>query len=135
MHRNLRYLFILCGVLISVFIIRQGMHAINISLDEQLPKLAIQGGVSFCLGTVSIIGLLISAFAPVILQHSWLLQRVTICAALSLPAIDLIAFLPYGGEIHATAGQVFLSGILACIVALGIASAWMSYFNARKTDW
>jgi anaerobic C4-dicarboxylate transporter len=133
MHKELRYLLIACGGGIAGFIAWQGTQAISVSADEQMPKLFIQGVVSLLLGTVSIIGLLVSAFAPLLLRESWLLQRVTICAALSLPVIDLIAFVPYGGELHATTGQVFFSGLLACVVALGISSAWLRYF-AYKSD-
>jgi hypothetical protein len=129
MHKELRYLLIACGGFIAVFISWQGIGATAMSIKEQMPKLFIQGLVSILLGTASIFGLLASAFFPSLLQNSWLFQRVAVCSALSLPAIDLLAFVPYGGKLHTTMGQVFFSGILACVVALGISSAWVKYFK------
>lgn len=125
MRKALRYSLIAFGGAVTGFIVWQGIEAMTVSVDEQIPMLFIQGVASLLLGALSTIGLLVSAFVPFLLQESWLLKRVTICAALSLPIVDLMAFVPYGGELHATTGQVLLSGLLACVVALGISSAWL----------
>jgi hypothetical protein len=133
MNRNaIRALLLALATVISLFVIYLGYQALTTPEAPQLPRLTVQGIGLVAIGGVCLLGVVVSALIPQLLQRSPWLRRVLVCVALALPTVDLYAFLPGDGVARALSGQVAVSLAAASLVALAIATGWLDYFRGGK---
>ena len=125
----LRMALLLAAILISAFVMYLGVGALTMGKASHVPRLTVQGIALLSIGGVSVLGTALSALAPKRLVQSARLRRGVVCVALALPVIDIYALLPDGGFTRALLSQVLVSAVVALVVTLAIATAWLEYFQ------
>lgn len=128
MSSILRIVLLLLGASLSALVVYIGLVPILLG-SATMPTLITQGVALICIGGVAGCGIAVSALAPQRLRESVILQRLFVCAALALPALDFVMFFPEAGWARYLAGHLIVSTAVAGIIALAIATAWLAYFR------
>lgn len=125
-----RALLLVAGAMATLMVIVVGLNAINLGRQVPAYSSTVQGALLLLIGASCLVGVALSAFAPHRLQDSPLARKLLGWLAFSLPAIEVAAMQDHAER--AVISHTLVALIVASVISLSIASAWIPAFQSRS---
>ncbi len=126
----MRFILLVVALCASVVILSIGFGGLS---DTNLPQeIKYQALTMLLIGSTGILGVVLSALAKNWLSSASKTKGVLIAVVLFLPILDILALAPHQPATRMLLAHVAGSLLLSVLIVIGIATAWLQWFEAAS---